>query len=119
MLYTLAKTLGQGCIQYYDYFDALFSQMLAKTEKYDFKSVLFLFEAIGNVALWVASKGSEQAKEKLENQILAYFQVAIKRNSDLLNFCFQILAIFLEFENKKAEKHKQIYDSILNLSNWV
>lgn len=118
MLYTLAKLLGQGCVEYYDYFDTLFPQMLLKTEQYDFKSVLFLFESIGVVAYWVA-KGSDSAKEKLENHIINYFQVAIKRNSDLLNFCFQILAIFLEFENQKADKHKQIYDSILNLNNWV
>ncbi len=51
--------------------------------------------------------------------MLDYFQVAIKRNSDLLNFCFQILAIFLEFENKNVTKHQQIYDSILSLDNWV
>jgi hypothetical protein len=96
MLYTLAKIMGQGCVQYYEYFDALIPQMLVKTEQYDFKSVLFLFEAIGILAFWV-SKGNEQAKEKLENHIFNYFQVSIKRNSDLLNFCFQILAIFLEF----------------------
>ena len=35
--------------------------MLLKTEQYDFKSVLFLFEAIGTVAFWV-SKLNEQAK---------------------------------------------------------
>lgn len=43
MLYTLSKILGQSCLQYYDYFDALFKQMLLKTNQYDFKSVLFLF----------------------------------------------------------------------------
>ncbi len=61
MLYTLSKTLSHNCVQYYDYFDALFKQMLEKTAQYDFKSVLFLFEAIGTVAYWVA-KGNEQAK---------------------------------------------------------
>lgn len=35
--------LGQASIKFYDYFDALFKQMLAKTEQYDFKSVLLLF----------------------------------------------------------------------------
>ena len=48
-----------------------------------------------------------------------YLQEIIKRKSDLVNFCFQILAIFLEFENKQAGKHKAIYDSILNLDNWT
>ncbi len=51
--------------------------------------------------------------------MLAYFEIAINRKSDLLNFCFQILAIFLEFENKNVEKHQKIYDSILNLDNWT
>lgn len=54
MLYTLSKILGQSCLQYYDYFDALFKQMLLKTNQYDFKSVLFLFQSIGNVAFWAA-----------------------------------------------------------------
>ncbi len=118
MLYTLAKTLGEGCVQYYDYFDALIPQMLLKTQNYDFKSVLFLFEAIGVVAFYVSKqKGPE--KDKLENHIFNYLQVAIKNKSDLINFCFQILAIFLHFENESAEKHQNIYQSLLNLSNWV
>lgn len=92
--------------------------MLLKTEKYDFKSVLFLFEAIGVIALHVSKKNGEE-KDKLENHLFNYFNVAIKRNSDLLNFCFQILAIFLHFENKTVDKHKMIYDSLLNIDNWV
>lgn len=48
-----------------------------------------------------------------------YFQVTINRNSDLLNFCFQILAIFLEFENQNVTSHQKIYDSILNIENWT
>ena len=55
----------------------------------------------------------------MENQIFDYFFIAIKRDSDLLNFCFQILAIFLEFENKNVTRHTQIYESILNPSNWI
>lgn len=51
--------------------------------------------------------------------MMDYFQVTINRNSDLLNFCFQILAIFLEFENKDVTQHKKIYESILNLENWT
>jgi hypothetical protein len=31
MLYILAKILGQKTVQYYEYFDTLFSQMLLKT----------------------------------------------------------------------------------------
>jgi len=64
MLYTLTKTLAQLTTQYYDYFDALFRQMLAKTEVYDFRSVMYLFEAIGGVAFWVA-KHEGPNKEKL------------------------------------------------------
>lgn len=32
--------------------------MLQKTEQYDFKSVLMLFEAIASVAYWTASKSA-------------------------------------------------------------
>ena len=60
MLYTLTRMLGQASVKFYDYFDALFKQMLTKTEQYDFKSVLFLFEAIGAVAYWVAKNQSLQ-----------------------------------------------------------
>lgn len=54
MLFSLSKLLGQSCVQYYDYFDALFKQMLLKTHQYDFTSVLYLFESIGVVAFWSA-----------------------------------------------------------------
>lgn len=64
MLYTLTRILGQKTVQYYEYFDALFVQMLQKTQKYDFKAVSFLFEAIGTVAFWVA-KNDQKAKSKL------------------------------------------------------
>lgn len=97
ILYTLSRTLSEATASYYDYFDVLFKQMLNKTEVYDFKSALFLFESIGIVAYWVSKNQDQNAKSRLENQFFDYFFVAIKRKSDLLNFCFQILAIFLEF----------------------
>lgn len=64
MLYTLTKNLGQACIKYYEYFDILFKQMLQKTTQYDFKTVLFLFEAIGVVAFYTAT-GDENSKNLL------------------------------------------------------
>ena len=54
MLFTLSKILSEATAQYYEYFDVLFKQMLNKTEIFDFKSVLFLFESIGVVAYWIS-----------------------------------------------------------------
>ena len=43
MLYNLTKLLAEKTVEFYDYFDALFKQMLLKTNQYDFKSVHLLF----------------------------------------------------------------------------
>ncbi len=43
----------------------------------------------------------------------------MKRNSDLLNFCFQILSIFLQFDSKTETRYIQLYNSILDPGNWT
>lgn len=69
--------------------------MLKKTTKYDFETVQFCFEAIGFVVYWLIKTNSHH-KSKLETEMTDFFFLALNNKSDLLNFCLQILAIFLQ-----------------------
>lgn len=69
--------------------------MLNRTERYDFNSAQFLFESIGLLAYNYIRSNSPD-KGTFEQTILNYFHKALKSKSDLLNFCLQVLAIFLQ-----------------------
>jgi hypothetical protein len=68
--------------------------MLKRTANYDFSTVQFLFEGIGYLAYWLIKIKSNRSK--LEIEMMGYFKVALDSKSDLLNFCLQILAIYLQ-----------------------
>lgn len=91
--------------------------MLCKTTVYAFANVLPLFEAIGYLAFYLSSIKSAKSRE-LETLIHFYFQELINKQSDLLNFCFQILSIFLRFGPADLTMYDNIYLSIINPQNW-
>jgi hypothetical protein len=72
-------------------------EMLKKTERFDFNSAQFLFEAIGMLAFYYIRANSPD-KAILEKTILDFFQAALNSKSDLLNFCLQVVAIYLQLE---------------------
>ena len=70
--------------------------MLKKTIQYDFASISGLFEAIGNVAYYLCIEKSANISN-LETKVYQYFESAMKRESDIVNFVFQIITIFARF----------------------
>lgn len=91
--------------------------MLKRTERFDFNSAQFLFESIGMLVFYYIRAGSPD-KAALEQVILNFFQVALKNKSDLLNFCLQVIAIFLQLEQVSNNQYRVIYDSLLMEENW-
>ena len=49
---------------------------------------------------------------------MGFFMQALQSKSDLLNFCLQILAIFLQLEHSTDEQYISIYNSLLMPENW-
>jgi hypothetical protein len=49
---------------------------------------------------------------------MTYFMEALKNKTDLVNFCLQILSIFLHHEHGTNAQHKTIYESLLMGENW-
>ena len=92
-------------------------EMLKRTEVYDFTSVQFLFEALGNIAFYLIKANSEN-KSAFESILINYFMDALKSKSDLLNFCLQILSIFLQLESSTNPQYVAIYSSLLMPENW-
>ena len=91
--------------------------MLKRTGVYDFTSVQFLFEALGNIAYYLIKIHSEH-RAAFESILLNYFMEALNSKSDLLNFCLQILAIFLQLESSTNPQYVAIYTSLLMPENW-
>lgn len=117
ILNNVTKHLGRGCVKYYEYFSYIFDSMLKKTVQYDFASICGLFEAIGNVAYALCLEKSNNIND-LETKVYQYFESAMKRESDIVNFLFQILIIFARFNQGQNSKYIQIYKSILDPNNW-
>jgi len=91
--------------------------MLKRTIVYDFATVQFLFEGIGYLSFWLIKTKSPH-RSKLELEMTNYFMIALKNKSDLLNFCLQILAVYLQLEPDTSPQYKSIYDSLLLPENW-
>ena len=91
--------------------------MLKRTNMFNFNSVQFLFESIGAMAYWLINSNSEH-KKTLEEEILDYFFQFLNSSSDLMNFCLQILAIYLQLQHNTNEKYVAIYNSLLIPENW-
>lgn len=92
-------------------------EMLKRTERFDFNSAQFLFEAIGMLTYYYIRANSPD-KAILEKTILDFFQAALHSKSDLLNFCLQVVAIFLQLEQSTNERYLNIYQSLLLEENW-
>ena len=73
----------------------IIKEMLKRTSLYDFETVQFCFDGIGYAVYWLIKTNSPH-KSKLEAEMNNFFMVALNSKSDLLNFCLQILAIFLQ-----------------------
>lgn len=48
-----------------------------------------------------------------------YFHQMIKMESDMLNFCFQVLSIFLRYNAGNMQFYSSIYSSIIRPENWT
>lgn len=91
--------------------------MLKRTGNYDFSSVQFLFETLGILSYWYIRTNSPN-KAILEAEVLNFFHLALKNKSDLLNFCLQILAIYLQLEVNTSSQYNVIYEALLLPENW-
>lgn len=91
--------------------------MLQKTQNYDFDVILGLFEALGQLAYYLCIK-KDNSSSDLENLMQNYFLKMIQNQSDILNFCFQILSIFLQINPGNMGYYQNIYQSILSSDNW-
>ena len=69
--------------------------MLKRTANYEFTAVQFLFESIGTISYWLINTNNPE-RSAIENIVMNFFMEALKTKSDLMNFCLQILAIFLQ-----------------------
>jgi hypothetical protein len=63
-------------------------------------------------------KTNSRHKAALEAEVLDFFQSAIANKSDLINFCLQVLAIFLQLEPQMNEQYRIIYRALLDPDNW-
>jgi hypothetical protein len=86
--------------------------MIKRTEHFDFSSVQFLFETIGILSYYYL-KTNSQHKNDLEKVVLDFFGIALKTKSDLLNFCLQVLAIYLLLESQTNNQYIQIYNALM------
>lgn len=50
--------------------------------------------------------------------MMEFFIRALQSKSDLLNFCLQVLAIFLQLEGTTDNQYVSIYNSLLLPENW-
>ena len=118
MLFNVASRLQQLNCGFYEFEAEIVKEMLKRTEQYDFLSVQFLFEAVGVIAYQHIIHKSPN-KAQFEGLMLEYFAVALKNKSDLLNFCLQILAIYLQLEGGSTNpQYLNIYQSLLIADNW-
>lgn len=118
ILYNMAKHLGKGCILFYDHFSFILDSMLKKTAQYDFASISGLFEAMGIISYWMCVEKAEKMYD-MEDKVYKYFEKAIQSDSDIVNFCFQVLSIFARFSQNQAARYNNIYKSILSPNNWT
>lgn len=117
MLYNIAKGLGQLNHDFFDYQIEIFKEMLKRTKVFDFNSVLYLFESMGEVSYQlIASRSSHRGV--MEKLVMDFFMESLKSKSDLMNFCLQILSIFVQLEEGTNPQYKTIYDSLLMEDNW-
>ena len=97
LLYSTIKQLKNENDQFYQKQTSLIiKSMLCKTNNFTFNSVLPLFEAIGYLTYYLCLMKSNNCKD-LENLTEQYFLQMMNNQSDLLNFSFQLLSIFLQF----------------------
>lgn len=86
--------------------------MLKRTTVYDFTTVQFLFESIANMSYYLIASNCPK-RNILEKDIMTFFMTALQTKSDLLNFCLQILAVFMQLEQSTDNQYVSIYSSLL------
>jgi hypothetical protein len=116
-LFVLARRLENKCVAYSEHFMAIIQCMLAKTDSYDFKSVLFVFEALGTLVYYTLE--SKLDIKPLEKVLDDYFKKILGQGSDLLNFVFQIYALIVQMRPTLPQNYTVMYQSILSANNWA
>jgi hypothetical protein len=91
--------------------------MLSKTDTYDFKSVLFVFEALSTLVYYTLE--SKIDMKPLEVKLDVYFNKILAQGSDLLSFMFQIYALIVQMRPTLPENYTNLYKSILSANNWM
>lgn len=118
LLLNTLKLLKGSASEFYEYqLNPLLISMLKKTATFNFDSVFSLFEAIGQLAYHLCRTKSPHCQQ-LETLIQQFFHQMIQSQSDILNFCFQILSIFLQLNPGDASFYDNIYNSIIRVENW-
>jgi hypothetical protein len=81
--------------------------MLSKTDTYDFKSVLFVFEALSTLVYYTLE--SKIDMKPLEVKLDVYFNKILAQGSDLLSFMFQIYALIVQMRPTLPENYTNLY----------
>lgn len=118
LLFILARRLEEKCVNYYEHFMAVIKLMLTKTDTYDFKSVAFVFEALGVLTFYLLQ--GKHDLQQLEAMLDAYLKKLMVQGSDLLNFVFQLDALIVKLRQTPAPPNYAVmYQSMLGANNWT
>lgn len=71
--------------------------MLKKTERYEYKNVVPIFETLGMLIFYTLK--SKQDSKPIEQIIDMYFDKIRQQESDLLNFIFQLYGLIVKMKD--------------------
>lgn len=91
--------------------------MLKKTERYEYKNVVPIFETLGLLIYYTLE--AKQDTKPIEQIIDMYFDKIRQQESDLLNFIFQLYALIVKMKDSAPETYVQLCRSIMKESNWA
>jgi hypothetical protein len=95
MFYNITRAMAAINDKFFQMTFPIIKEMLKRTAIYDFETVQHCFEGIGFMVYWLI-KINGHHKSELEAEMTNFLFVSLNNKSDLLNFCLQILAIFLQ-----------------------
>lgn len=91
--------------------------MLKRTHSYDFKCVVFLFEAFSTLVYSMLIQNVDI--KAVEAIIDTYFSKLLSQGSDLLNFIFQVYSLIVQLKGNLSETYTNLYQSVLSSENWA
>jgi hypothetical protein len=115
-MFIVARRLEEKCVGYTEHFMAIIKAMLGKTDSYDFKSVVFVFEALGVLTFYTVE--TKVDVRPIETVLDAYFKKVMQQGSDLLNFVFQLYGLILR-RGSPSTNYLTMYQSMLGSNNWI